>query len=107
LVSSLEQGERPISSQSSIKLADALQLKGDDRETFRLKAAGTKRKDSLVAYARELPAEILNYVPRMLRASGVDLNTIHSCRLREVGKTEQVEVLFGNGQSVVCSLSVS
>ena len=52
LISSLEQGERPISSQSALKLVDAFNLQGCQREQFLLKAAATKRRDRIVAYAR-------------------------------------------------------
>lgn len=87
LVSAFEHGERAVGSEVAARLADALRLAGDEREDFLLAAASTRRRDRLVAYARHLPPEILNYLPRLMAEAGVDLATVNSGSIRQVSET--------------------
>jgi transcriptional regulator with XRE-family HTH domain len=113
LVSAFEQGDKPVSSGAAVKLADAFKLSGAVREDFLLLAAATRRKDRVVAYARELSAEIMNFVPRALKKAGIDFAKIESSKYSHnvdgEGKSspDRLEVVLGDGKKVVCSLSVS
>jgi transcriptional regulator with XRE-family HTH domain len=107
LISSIEQGDRNISFQAGLKLAEAFQLKGTTRDDFLFKAATTRKKDRLMAYARELPAEIINFVVRRLVRAGVDLKSISSSQYQDQGDTESLEIDLKNGKKIICSLSLA
>jgi transcriptional regulator with XRE-family HTH domain len=109
VISGMELGEKPTSGESAVKLADAFQLAGEERDAFLLAAAGTKRRDKLIASARLLPPEILNFVVQALQRAGVDLGAIESCNLNtgEPGGGEGLMVNFQGGKAVQCNLSLN
>ena len=88
LISAFEHGDRAVGAEVATRLADALSLEGDERESFLLSAASTRRRDRLVEYARQLPPEIINYLPRVLSEAGVDLEAIECsdiCHAKDTG----------------------
>jgi hypothetical protein len=60
-----------------------------------------------MAYARELPAEIINFVVRRLVRAGVDLKSISSSRYQDQGEVESLEIGLKNGKKIICSLSLA
>ena len=72
LISAFEHGERAVGAEVAEKLATGLQLEDPERERFLIGAAKPRRKDRLINEARKLPAEIINYVPKMLPNIGLD-----------------------------------
>ena len=111
LISAFEQAEKQVSAEAALKLADALALKGTEREHFLILAAATMRKDRLLSYARELPAELLNFLPQKLSQANIDLDTIIKCQYNagvrlDKADPDQLVLELRNGQKVVCSLSV-
>lgn len=93
MISCLEHGDRAIGSDVATKLANALSLTGEERQRFLFAAAATRRKDRLVGYARALAPEILNFVPKVLAAQGIDLEHIETAELRQSLNTESPHVL--------------
>ena len=77
VVSSIERGDRAVGAETAERLADALGVCGEDRDQFLIQAAGTRRKDRLVGYARTLESEVLNFIPKVLSNRGMDLSTIN------------------------------
>ncbi len=88
LISAFEHGERAVGPEVSEKLATGLQLEEWERERFLIGAAKTRRKDRLINEARHLPAEILNYVPRLLPSVGIDPTKIVGADIWKSGDTK-------------------
>jgi transcriptional regulator with XRE-family HTH domain len=106
MISAFELGEKAMGSETSVRLADALHLTGEQRENFLMKAAGTRKKDRLVGYARTLAPEILNYVAKSLLNAGIDLNQIKACKYLR-SEAEGCDVLaleLSDGRKLSCSL---
>lgn len=82
VISSFERGERAVGAESAGRLADGLGLAAGERDPFLFQAAGTRRKDRLVGYARSLEPEILNFLPMMLAAAGINLGNIKRSEVR-------------------------
>jgi transcriptional regulator with XRE-family HTH domain len=93
LVSAFEHGERAVGSDVAVRLADGLNLAGDERQRFLFAAASTRRKDRLVGYARTLAPELVNFVPKVLAGSGLDLAAIGACEVRQNLDRERPELL--------------
>ena len=72
LISAFEHGDRGVGPEVAEKLAAGLQLNEYERERFLMGAAKTRRRDRLMTEARELPPEVLNYVPKMLPGLKID-----------------------------------
>jgi transcriptional regulator with XRE-family HTH domain len=116
-ICSIEHGERATGSITAYKLADALALQGTYREEFLLQAAGTRRKDKLVLEARELPAELLNFVPQALIKAGVNVGTISACHLNKQEAstsdlpskrlTQSLGIELKSGNKINCLLTVT
>ena len=111
-VSATENGDNALGSDVAVKLADVFGLSGDERDAFLVNAAATRKRDRLVAYSRPLSAQILNYVPKTLVASGVVLDEIVNCAFRkasvESGKsTDELVLDLQDGRSVICNLVVT
>ncbi len=85
LISAFEHGERAVGPEVAEKLATGLQLEDSERERFLIGAAKTRRKDRLMYEARHLPAEILNYVPKMLPNIGIDPSKIVGAEFLRAG----------------------
>ncbi len=85
LISAFEHGERAVGPEVSEKLATGLQLEDSERERFLIGAAKTRRKDRLINEARKLPAEIINYVPKMLPNIGLDPTTVVAAEFLRAG----------------------
>jgi transcriptional regulator with XRE-family HTH domain len=103
LVSCIERGERAVGSDVAVKLADCLQLRGETRDQFLMKAAATRKRDRLVGYARSLAPEILNYVAKSLVEAGIDLATIEDCQLQNSNLLLQLR----GGKQLTCELSMT
>jgi transcriptional regulator with XRE-family HTH domain len=110
MFSAIECGEKAVGSDVATKLADALNLTGDERDRFLMKAAGTRKKDRLLGISRTLAPELVNYVAKSLVGSGVVLDEIDSCQLRKNPKSkatrsqEDLVLGFKDGRSLVCGL---
>ena len=94
-ISGLEHAERATGSLVAAKLADGLGLCDEERERFLIAAAGTRRRDRLVGYARTLAPEILNFVPKVLTGLGIDLQQVEAAELRQRVDQEPPEGLKG------------
>lgn len=93
LVSAFEHGERAVGADVAIRLVDGLGLTGDERQRFLFAAAATRRKDRLVGYARMLAPELVNFVPKVLSESGLNLEAIERCEVRQTLDRERPELL--------------
>ena len=93
LISAYEHGERAVGADVAARLADGLDLEGDERESFLFAAAATRRRDKLVGYARSLAPELINFVPRVLAGAGMDLEDISRCEVRQSMDRERPELL--------------
>jgi hypothetical protein len=93
MISCLEHGDRAVGGDVAANLATALGLCGEERETFLLMAAATRRKDRLVGYARTLAPELVNFVPRVLARFGVNLEAVDACEVRLHVDRERPEML--------------
>ena len=93
MISCLEHGDRAVGGDVAANLATALGLCGEERETFLLMAAATRRRDRLVGYARTLAPELVNFVPRVLARAGVNLEAVDACELRPNVDRERPEML--------------
>ena len=100
MISSIEHADRAAGADVTARLADALGLAGEEREAFLLAAAGTRRRDKLVGYARELAPEILNFVPRVLARAGLDLGRIQRCELVQCLGAERSQLVQGLKKAV-------
>lgn len=107
----IERGDKPAGSDVAVRLADAFNLTGDERDLFLINAAGTRKRDKLVGYARMLPPQIVNFLARALNNSGVALEEINSAEFRrttaqgEDGKCPDELVLgLKGGKHLVCGL---
>jgi transcriptional regulator with XRE-family HTH domain len=85
LISAYEHGERVVGPEVAVKLADAMQLQDCERDRFLMGAASTRRRDRLVGEARDLPPELVNYVPRMLPKIGIKLDQIQEADIWNTG----------------------
>lgn len=93
LVSAFEHGERAVGADVATRLANGLNLAGDERQRFLFAAAATRRRDRLVGYARSLAPELLNFVPKVLAGNGLDLEAIEGCEVRQNLDGERPELL--------------
>jgi transcriptional regulator with XRE-family HTH domain len=93
LVSAFEHGERAVGADTAARLAGGLGLAGDERQRFLFAAAATRRKDRLVGYARLLAPELLNFVPKVLAGSGLNLEAIEACEVRQNLEGERPQLL--------------
>ena len=101
-LSAVELGERAVGSVLAARLAEAFELEGSERDQFFLGAAGTRKKDRLVACARNLAPEILNYLPLRLQGSGVVLPNIISAQI----DGEELRLVLQDGTQICCQLSI-
>lgn len=113
LISAYEVAEKSVSSDSAVKLANAMALKGLSRDKFLLLAASTKRRDRLVGYARDMGAAILNFVPHKLREAGIDLSTITDCQYQQTLKPDlskgpdRLSIQLKGGKKLICDFTVA
>jgi transcriptional regulator with XRE-family HTH domain len=115
LISAMEHGEKTVGADSAVKLADAFGLTGEERDEFLLKAAATRRRDKLVRDARDLPAELLNFLPQALRNAGVDVAAISACQLESPreqsegalqGFNRTLAINLNDGKKLMCGLKL-
>ena len=110
VICSIEAADRSVGADLAVKLADGLRLAGNERDRFLFKAAGTRKKDRLVGYARKLRPELINYVPKVLRQAGISLDGIRAATLQGVdAKSETSERLvleLSDGRTICCTLIV-
>lgn len=53
MISAFELGEKAMGAETSVRLAQAFNLTGEEREQFLINAAGTRKKDRLVGYPQQ------------------------------------------------------
>ncbi len=93
MISCIEHGDRAIGADVAERIATAFQLEGIEREQFLFAAAATRRKDRLVAAARTLAPELVNFVPTALARFGVDLAAVDRCEVRHPRGIERAQLL--------------
>src|SRR5689334_16109813 len=67
-IAAIESGNRVIGNKVAEALADAYNLRGEERNRFLLQAAATCKQERLLKYTRELSPEVVNYVAQRLEA---------------------------------------
>jgi transcriptional regulator with XRE-family HTH domain len=111
IICSIEAGDRSVGADVAMRLADGLNLTGDERDQFLFKAAGTRKKDRLVGYSRMLLPELLNYVPKALRQAGISLEGIKAASLQGLdtndrNPSERLVLELKDGRTIAISLIV-
>jgi len=93
MISCIEAGDRAAGGDAARRMADALNLVGEERQQFLFAAAATRRKDRLVEYARTLAPELVNFVPSVLSRLGINLEAVDSCEVRNNVDGERQQIL--------------
>jgi transcriptional regulator with XRE-family HTH domain len=106
MIAAIEAGDKTVGPGVAEKLATALNLAGQDQDQFLLRAAQTRKRDKLMLCSRELDARIVNYVPRALAATGLDLSTIDTTELARGDSGERLLIRLKDGRQVQCELSI-
>lgn len=113
MISAIERGEKAVGSEVAVKLAEALQVPEAQRNKFLLAAAGTRRRDKLTAYSRNLAPEIVNYVAQSLQCMGVELDQITTAELKKTpsqnnpNAPDELIIHFIDGTKMLCDLVVN
>jgi len=80
LVSDVKSGRKSAGADLAVKLADALHLEGQERESFLLAAAGTRTKDKLMKLSQGVAPELVNHLPLVLAAARIHPASVDNCQ---------------------------
>ena len=98
----IKSGRKCAGPEIAAKMADALSLVGEQRDTFLLAAAGTRMHDKLTNLSRGAAPEVVNHLPHVLVAAGVQPANIDSC----VRDGNELTLVLNDGNTVTCTTTL-
>ena len=82
-VVAVEKGRRSVGDSLALRLANALEVNGEDRERFMMLAAATRIKHRLVGSANQAPPTLTHYLVKQLQKADISMNQICQAQLTQ------------------------
>lgn len=102
LIAGLQSGNRRVGESQARRIGIALGLKDEKLEDFVLQALDTCTKRVLQS-AKDYPAALLNFIPKILQNIGVSARQIECFTMRDDG----IDFSLANGQSAKVTLTIA
>ena len=104
LLSGLIHDQRVIGDFTARKIGKALQLTGDEMETF-IYSAINNCSEKILESSKDYPAELINLVAGKLKANGISPDKISGCRRQQEGADAALYLSDGSEARITLELA--